>query len=138
MKLQDEELQQQLHDKGVVKIKTFPKYGRYTLWHGDITRLDADAIVNVANSQMLGCFAPLHGCMDNAIHSAADVQLRAYSRLATAKLATFWKKTVSGAFPRRIKEEHLRLFLYFVIESSVFVWLILQRMDGNILCYGKF
>ena len=30
--------------------------------------------VNAANSQMLGCFVPCHGCIDNAIHSAAGVQ----------------------------------------------------------------
>ena len=28
-----------------------------------------DAIVNAANSQMLGCFVPLHSCIDNAILS---------------------------------------------------------------------
>ena len=43
---------------------------------GDITRLRVDAIVNAANAQMLGCFHPLHRCIDNAIHSAAGVQLR--------------------------------------------------------------
>lgn len=35
-----------------------------------------DAVVNAANSQMLGCFVPCHGCIDNAIHSAAGIQLR--------------------------------------------------------------
>lgn len=35
-----------------------------------------DAIVNAANSQMLGCFCPCHGCIDNAIHTFAGVQLR--------------------------------------------------------------
>ena len=43
---------------------------------GDITKVPADAIVNAANSQMLGCFVPCHGCIDNAIHSAAGIQLR--------------------------------------------------------------
>ena len=46
------------------------------LWQGDITRLAVDAIVNAANSQLLGCFIPCHGCIDNAIHTAAGVQLR--------------------------------------------------------------
>lgn len=46
------------------------------LWRGDITRLQIDAIVNAANSQMLGCFGPMHLCIDNAIHSAAGPQLR--------------------------------------------------------------
>ena len=46
------------------------------LWQGDITTLRCDAIVNAANSQLLGCFVPCHGCIDNAIHSFAGVQLR--------------------------------------------------------------
>ena len=50
--------------------------GRIVLWRGDITTLAVDAIVNAANSQMLGCFVPCHGCIDNAIHSAAGIQLR--------------------------------------------------------------
>lgn len=46
------------------------------LWQGDITTLRIDAIVNAANSQMLGCFCPCHGCIDNAIHTFAGVGLR--------------------------------------------------------------
>lgn len=47
-----------------------------TVWQGDITTLKVDAIVNAANSQLRGCWQPLHRCIDNAIHSAAGVQLR--------------------------------------------------------------
>ena len=46
------------------------------LWQGDITRLAVDAIVNAANSKLLGCFVPNHSCIDNAIHTAAGVELR--------------------------------------------------------------
>ncbi|WP_198015855.1 protein-ADP-ribose hydrolase [Paenibacillus sp. HW567] len=46
------------------------------LWQGDITELEADAIVNAANSRMLGCFQPFHACIDNAIHSASGPELR--------------------------------------------------------------
>ena len=49
---------------------------RLALWQGDITALAADAIVNAANSGMMGCFAPLHMCIDNAIHTMAGVELR--------------------------------------------------------------
>ena len=73
LRLQDEELQEQLKEKGIVEL---PKGPRIQIWQGDITRLMVDAIVNAANSQMLGCFYPLHKCIDNAIHSAAGVQLR--------------------------------------------------------------
>lgn len=50
--------------------------GRLMLWKGDITRLKVDAIVNAANSKLLGCFIPLHNCIDNVIHSSSGVQLR--------------------------------------------------------------
>jgi O-acetyl-ADP-ribose deacetylase (regulator of RNase III) len=46
------------------------------LCRGDITTLSADAIVNAANSKLLGCFIPHHRCIDNVIHSAAGIQLR--------------------------------------------------------------
>ena len=75
LRMQDEELQAQLAEKGVVEI--VEKADKEIIeWQGDITRLKIDAIVNAANSQMLGCFVPLHRCIDNAIHSAAGVQLR--------------------------------------------------------------
>ena len=51
--------------------------GKNLYLQGDITRLQVGAIVNAANSQMLGCFVPCHRCIDNAIHSAAGVELRA-------------------------------------------------------------
>jgi O-acetyl-ADP-ribose deacetylase (regulator of RNase III) len=79
LKAQDEELQKQLLEKGIVGIDQFQASlldNRLKLWKGEITRLKVDAIVNAANSQMLGCFVPLHGCIDNAIHSAAGIQLR--------------------------------------------------------------
>ncbi len=52
------------------------------VWQGNITTLAADAIVNAANSQMLGCFVPNHRCIDNAIQTYAGVELR----LACAEL----------------------------------------------------
>lgn len=50
--------------------------GKLMLWQGDIATLKVDAIVNAANSKLLGCFIPQHNCIDNVIHSAAGVQLR--------------------------------------------------------------
>ena len=46
------------------------------LWKGDITTLQIDGIVNAANSAMLGCFVPCHGCSDNTIHTHAGIELR--------------------------------------------------------------
>ena len=77
LKIQDEYLQAETSAKGITDIKDLSpvKPGLY-LWQGDITTLRCDAIVNAANSRMLGCFVPCHGCIDNAIHSAAGIQLR--------------------------------------------------------------
>ncbi|MBR7085268.1 MAG: macro domain-containing protein, partial [Oscillospiraceae bacterium] len=77
--LQDEFLQAENIEKGIVHVEDIPSSSadnRLAIWQGDITKLDADAIVNAANAALLGCFIPCHKCIDNAIHSAAGVQLR--------------------------------------------------------------
>lgn len=77
--VQDELLRAEREERGVVDamaMPTVPGHPQIVLWQGDITRLKADAIVNAANSALLGCFVPCHGCIDNAIHSAAGLQLR--------------------------------------------------------------
>lgn len=87
VEIQDEFLGEETKEKGIVSLELIPtvskQYGsrhpfadKISLWQGDITRLQAGAIVNAANSQMLGCFVPCHRCIDNAIHSAAGIQLR--------------------------------------------------------------
>ena len=80
LRLQDELLSAERKERGVVDVmplSAVPSNPRIVLWQGDITRLAADAIVNAANSALLGCFIPCHRCIDNAIHSAAGLQLRA-------------------------------------------------------------
>lgn len=75
--VQNEYLQEELRRKGISDIDGLqPVAPDIYLWQGDITTLKCDAIVNAANSQMLGCFFPNHGCIDNAIHTFAGVQLR--------------------------------------------------------------
>lgn len=77
LSVQDEYLQEVLYEKGITDINSLtPNAEGLYLWKGDITTLRCDAIVNAANSQMLGCFCPCHGCIDNAIHTFAGVQLR--------------------------------------------------------------
>ena len=76
--LQDEYLRERILENGVVDLKDIPVIrDGMSIWQGDITRLAVDAIVNAANSQMLGCFVPMHTCIDNCIHTFAGVQLRA-------------------------------------------------------------
>lgn len=77
LEVQDAYLQEESVKKGVISLSdlTQVQNGIY-LWQGDITCLSVDGIVNAANSAMLGCFVPCHGCIDNAIHSAAGVKLR--------------------------------------------------------------
>lgn len=88
LKIQDELLLEERKEKVIIdpydlttvnkdfKWTQIPFYEKFILWQGDITCISADAIVNAANSKMLGCFVPLHRCIDNAIHSSSGIQLR--------------------------------------------------------------
>ncbi len=79
LNLQDKLLSAEREEKEIVDGMVLPTVGAHpqiALWQGDITCLKVDAIVNAANSALLGCFCPCHGCIDNAIHSAAGLQLR--------------------------------------------------------------
>ena len=77
LQIQDEYLQEELRLKGVTDFAELsPVVPDLYLWQGDITTLKCDSIVNAANSKMLGCFCPNHGCIDNAIHTFAGIQLR--------------------------------------------------------------
>lgn len=74
--LQDRYLQQKTGQRGVVDVATLKYQDGISLWQGDISRLNSDAIVNACNGALLGCFQPLHNCIDNVIHSNAGVQVR--------------------------------------------------------------
>ena len=75
--IQDEYLREETRIKGITNLEDLePIQPDIYLWQGDITTIACDAIVNAANSEMLGCFCPCHGCIDNAIHTFAGVQLR--------------------------------------------------------------
>lgn len=77
LKIQDTYLQEETKQKGITHFSDLvPIQKDIYLWQGDITTLDCDAIVNAANSQLLGCFYPNHGCIDNAIHTYSGIQLR--------------------------------------------------------------
>jgi O-acetyl-ADP-ribose deacetylase (regulator of RNase III) len=85
--VQDEYLKERIRENGIVTLSEIPTLAdqgsahafadKLSIWQGDITRLAVDAIVNAANSQMLGCFVPMHTCIDNCIHTFAGIQLRA-------------------------------------------------------------
>ena len=87
LRVQDEYLQGRIRENGIVSLNEIPTIAengsrhafadKLSIWQGDITRLAVDAIVNAANSQMLGCFVPMHTCIDNCIHTFAGIQLRA-------------------------------------------------------------
>lgn len=77
LNIQDEYLQEEQKHKKIVSLTELsPIRDGIYLWQGDITTLKTDGIVNAANSTLLGCFIPCHSCIDNAIHSAAGIQLR--------------------------------------------------------------
>lgn len=77
LQVQDEYLQSEIQAKGITDFSALaPIAENVYLWQGDITTLRCDAIVNAANSALLGCFCPCHGCIDNAIHTYAGIALR--------------------------------------------------------------
>ena len=75
LKIQNEFLTEDAKEKGIVSLDSIPTVkeqyesshpfaDKISVWQGDITRLHVGAIV------------PCHRCIDNAIHSAAGIQLR--------------------------------------------------------------
>lgn len=77
LRIQDEYLMKRAEEKGIVCLDDLTERKKdIYLYQGDITRLKCGAIVNAANSELLGCFYPCHNCVDNVIHSFAGIQLR--------------------------------------------------------------
>lgn len=79
LKVQDAYLQERNKERGITDsnyLTPVESDGRIYIWQGDITTLKCDVIVNACNSQMLGCFSPMHACIDNFIHTYAGIQLR--------------------------------------------------------------
>lgn len=79
LRIQDAYLQERNIERGITdvnKLSPVKSDDRLYIWKGDITTLKCDAIVNACNSQMLGCFSPMHACIDNFIHTYAGIQLR--------------------------------------------------------------
>ena len=75
--IQNNLLQSIIEENGITDVDSLePLRENIYLWRGDITTIKIGAIVNAANSGMLGCFMPCHACIDNAIHTFAGVQLR--------------------------------------------------------------
>ncbi len=79
LQVQDEYLRTENEAAGLVDaadLKPCRLDDRLILWQGDMSKLIVDAVVNPANSALLGCFQPLHSCLDNILGSQAGVGLR--------------------------------------------------------------
>lgn len=76
LEIQDRLFGSETEENGVIDVDSLEYREDIALWKGDITRLNADAVVNAANNSLLGCFIPHHKCIDNVIHSRAGVQVR--------------------------------------------------------------
>lgn len=79
LNIQDGYLSEMIRQRGIVEARDLPRIKNaphLSLWQGDITTLRCDAIVNAANSALLGCWQPCHSCIDNIIHSLSGVELR--------------------------------------------------------------
>ena len=67
--VQDEYLKERNRERGITDAEELSPVStddRLYIWQGDITTLKCDAVVNACNSQMLGCFQPMHSCIDKA------------------------------------------------------------------------
>lgn len=94
LNIQDEYLQEERKSRKIVNADDLRRIdGHLALWQGDITSLKIQAIVNAANSRMLGCFIPMHSCIDNIIHSRAGMQLRLACRQEMDRLHLQDQKT---------------------------------------------
>jgi O-acetyl-ADP-ribose deacetylase (regulator of RNase III) len=77
LSVEDKYLSEEINKKGITHLSELKEIDNdIYLWQGDITTIDADAIVNAANNQLLGCFCPCHACIDNCIHTFSGVRLR--------------------------------------------------------------
>ncbi len=88
LQLQDDFLREEAMEKGIITPEQIPsvkeQYGvsgglaeRISVWQGDIAGLSCRLLLSMRQTpEVLGCFVPCHRCIDNAIHSAAGVQLR--------------------------------------------------------------
>ena len=77
VQIESDYLKEETAAKGITRLADLaPVEDGIYLWQGDITTLECDVIVNAANSGMLGCFQPLHNCIDNCIHTFAGLRLR--------------------------------------------------------------
>lgn len=133
LEVQDAYLQEECMEKGIISLSDIPlaESGIY-LWQGDITRLSVDAIVNAANSALAGCFIPCHGCIDNAIHSAAGVELRLECTRIMEK-----QKTEEPAGKAKITKAYNLPCRYVLHTVGPIVHGAVTRRDQNLLsdCY---
>lgn len=131
--VQDAYLQAERAKKEIISLADIaPVQEGIYLWQGDITALSVDAIVNAANSALLGCFVPCHGCIDNAIHSAAGVQLR----LECARIME-QQKTAEPTGRARITEAYNLPCRYVLHTVGPIIHGVLTKQDCRLLadCY---
>lgn len=76
LKLESIYLKEKIKEMGVVPLSSISFIDGMGIYRGNIINIEADAIVNAGNSALLGCFQPLHKCIDNWIHTYAGAELR--------------------------------------------------------------
>lgn len=149
--VQDAYLQERAREKGIVKLADIPSVNevwgekkpfgdQLSIWQGDITRLEVDAIVNAANSQMLGCFIPMHTCIDNCIHTYAGMELRLEcDRIMRRQRVRFGKDYVQPtAIPILTDAYNLPAKkIVHVVGPIVMDELTEQNRDELALCYSS-
>ena len=103
IKIQDEYLQGEIAEKGITDADTLLfAENKISLWQGDITTLKCGAIVNAANSAMLGCFVPINVLiMRYTLFRALNFGLN---------VPKLWKSRVLRSKRARRKSQRLTIF----------------------------
>ena len=139
IKIQDEYLKYRALEKGIVNIFEIDEIKPgISIWQGDITRLQADAIVNAANSKMLGCFVPMHACIDNCIHSFAGIQLREECNQKMQELRNIYGDDYehSTAVPMLTEAYNLPAKKVIHIVGPIVQWQLTSELEKDLAdCY---
>ena len=137
LSVQDDYLRERIRGNGIVELSDIPvlKDG-LSIWQGDITRLAVDAIVNAANSQMLGCFVPMHTCIDNCIHTFAGVQLRAECNRQMDQLRARYGREQPTAVPMLTEAYNLPAKKVIHIVGPIVEYQLTEKLEQDLAdCY---
>ena len=121
LRVQDDYLQGHAREKGIVSPNDIPVIrDGLSIWQGDITRLSVDAVVNAANSQMLGCFVPM---LTDAYNLPAKKVIHVVGPIVEKELTPALEQALSDCYTNTLDlclQNGLRSVAFCCISTGVF------------------